>query len=192
MLVYSRKSDNKTKKPAVFLDRDGTINLDRKGRYLTKTSGIRIYKTAPDALIKLQESGFQLIILTNQSAVARKLMTLKKAILVNLKILDYLEKKGVKIDGIYMCPHGPRDGCRCRKPEPGLVKEALKNHNLDIKSSYLVGDKTTDMILARKFNLKSILLLTGHGSHEIKAAKNLAAHVADTLLQAARWIIKQQ
>ena len=113
--------------PAAFLDRDGTLTRNRRGVYVTKPGSLHLYSRTARALRLLAGKGYRLIVLTNQSGVARGYLTLSTAKKINLRLRAMLAKKGVKISAAYFCPHGPGEGCSCRKPRIGLVKEALKD-----------------------------------------------------------------
>ncbi len=167
-------------KPAIFLDRDGVINRDVKGKYITSIDDVKIYKTAVEGLKKID--GYHLIILTNQSAVGRGMMSLEMAININNYIVDILRKKGVIINSVYFCPHSPEENCSCRKPATGMIDEAMKDFKIDIKNSIIVGDKTTDIELGRKVGIKSIMVLTGQGRHEISKLKKKPFAVISNLL----------
>ncbi len=168
MIAYIKKNKPAKPMPAAFLDRDGTIIHDRAGSYLTCAAKMRLYKAAPEALKIIQDLGYRLIIITNQSAVSRGYMTLAKSIAINRKLAEILRRKGVLIEGIYFCPHAPGQNCRCRKPRPGLVKEALKRHKIDLKKSVMIGDKESDAMLAKNLGIKFIMLMTGQGKSQRK------------------------
>lgn len=159
-------------KKALFLDRDGTINQDRPGVYITSEKALKIYPSAIKALKKISASGeYRLIVLTNQSAVGRKLMTEKKSRQINRLLVKKLSQAGIKISGLYYCPHSPETGCSCRKPKPGLIKEALKDFPTDISGSFVAGDKKSDMELAERTGMRGIFLLTGQGKSQLKKHK---------------------
>lgn len=151
------------KAPAAFLDRDGTLNRDRAGVYITAPQQLKIYAGAPEALRRLAAKGYRLVVLTNQSGVARGYMTLAEAKRVNLKLVRELKKAGVRLDAVYFCPHGPDDGCGCRKPRAGLLKEAARELAIDLRRSFVAGDKASDLDLAKAAGIKGLLVLTGQG-----------------------------
>ncbi len=194
MIAYIRKRGNRTKMPAVFLDRDGTIIHDRPGFYLTDPGRLRVYTAAFRALKLLSGLGYRLIVLTNQSGIGRGYMTLAGSRAVNTELRRRLAEKGISLDAIYFCPHLPSDGCACRKPGGGLVREALKGHRLDLPRSIMIGDKTCDMKLADSFGIASVLVKTGHGQSELRKHPGLAAGraVKKNILQAALWIARQR
>ncbi|OGS48689.1 MAG: hypothetical protein A3J79_04840 [Elusimicrobia bacterium RIFOXYB2_FULL_62_6] len=178
------------KKPAVFLDRDGTLIHDRPGHYLTDPAKLRFYRDALKALKLLARLGFRLIVVTNQSGVARGYMTLRTATAINRKIQSELARGGVRLDGIYFCPHGPDERCACRKPAPGLIREAMRHHRVDLSRSYLVGDKLSDMRLAAALKIRGVFLKCGHGNSQLKKYPGPLKELPckNNLLAAARWI----
>lgn len=159
--------------PTAFLDRDGVINRDRAGVYVTSPSDLKLYAAAPKALALMAAKGYRLVVLTNQSAVARGYMTLARARQINLRLVRELRRRGARVDAVYFCPHGPGDGCACRKPAPGLVEEAVKDSPADLKRSFMAGDKKSDLELARRAGIKGVLVRTGQWrSAGAAAAKN--------------------
>jgi histidinol-phosphate phosphatase family protein len=160
------------KKPAVFLDRDGTILTERG--YLLETKKMRFYPFVFSALRRLVKNGFKLVVITNQSAIGRGYLTEKKL----SEIHDY-------------CPHRPDASCRCRKPKPFLVKRAAKELSLDLSKSFIVGDQARDVELAYNSGAKGVLVLTGAGRQQRSAAKKYASHVSRNLDKASKWIVKK-
>jgi len=180
----------KKSKSAIFLDRDGTI-LNERG-YLGDPRQIHFYSFAFEALRKLRQAGYKLVVITNQSGIGRGYFseaTLKK---VHQRFLALLKKKGVRIDGIYYCPHTPEAGCRCRKPKPYLVKQATKKMGLQLKTSYVIGDQARDIELAERAGARGVLVLTGAGRTTRRSKGKDAAYVATNLLSAAKWITEQK
>ncbi len=157
--------------PTAFLDRDGTLNRDRAGVYITTPRQLRIYAAAVPALRLMAAKGYRLVVLTNQSGVARGFMTLAGAKAINLKLAGELKRAGAGVDAVYFCPHGPDEGCSCRKPSDGLIKEAVKDFPADKRRSFVAGDKKSDLGLARRAGLKGYLVLTGQGKTAGDAAK---------------------
>ena len=142
---------------AVFLDRDGTIIEEEN--YLSNFSQIKIYPFSFSALKILKDCGFKIFIITNQSGVARGYFTEDFVKKVNTFLC---EKLG--IDDFFYCPHIPEDNCNCRKPEKGLIQQALKKYpEIDLKNSYFIGDKEVDVETGKKCNMKTILVGTGYG-----------------------------
>ncbi|HNW45273.1 MAG TPA: HAD family hydrolase [Elusimicrobiales bacterium] len=149
--------------PAAFLDRDGTLNRNRHGVYVTRPGQLELYARVPAALKLLAKKGYLLIVVTNQSGIARGYMTEARSRAIQLKLVAQLKRRGVKLDGVYFCPHAPDGGCACRKPAPGLLKEAAADHRIDMRRSFVAGDKACDLQLARRAGIKGYLVMTGGG-----------------------------
>jgi D,D-heptose 1,7-bisphosphate phosphatase len=181
---------------AVFLDRDGTIIIE-KG-YLASSDEVELYKGAPNALRMLKDNGFLLIVVTNQSAVARGLVSLDTIENIHHRMISILRKDGIELDGIYYCPHHPTEGineyvkdCDCRKPGTGLLERAVKEFHIDLQRSYTVGDKLTDIEMAHGLSMKSVLVRTGYGESEINKIEGITPDfIATDLKEAAEWILK--
>ena len=162
--------------PTAFIDRDGTLNRDRAGTYITTPAKLKIYAAAPAALKVLSAKGYRIVVITNQSGVSRGYMTLEGSKAINLKLRGELRKAGADIDAVYFCPHGPDETCPCRKPAPGLIKEAARDRPADMARSFMVGDKKCDVQLAKNAGIKGFLVLTGQGktaAGKFPAYKNL-------------------
>lgn len=181
--------------PAVFLDRDGTINEDPG--YLTDPSEIRLLPGVGEGLRLLQERDFRLVVVSNQSGVARGMCTEATLERIQRRLETLLQAEGVTLTGTYYCPHHPegsppyRQVCSCRKPEGGLVQRAVQEHNIDLSRSYVVGDKLVDIELARQMGMPAILVLTGHGRPRGVSGLVEPDYIAADLTEAARWILKR-
>ncbi|MDR1870886.1 MAG: D-glycero-beta-D-manno-heptose 1,7-bisphosphate 7-phosphatase [Deltaproteobacteria bacterium] len=150
-------------KPAIFLDRDGTLNEDRG--YVWRWADFYWLKGVPEALLKLQKAGFKLVVVTNQAGVAKGLYQEKDVLALQRLIAEDLKKLGVTLDGYYFCPHrsGERPPCACRKPAPGLLLKAASDLGLALNASYLVGDKISDIQAGLAAGVQTILVRTGYG-----------------------------
>lgn len=185
-----------TNRPAVFLDRDGTINEEMG--YLGHPEQVKLIPNVAAALKTLKEKGFLLIVISNQSGVARGYFSEAAVEAVNKRLMELLREEGVTLDGVYYCPHHPfygdRMDCDCRKPKPGLVERAAVELPLDLDRSYVVGDHGVDIELARKLGLRSALVLTGHGQGEWERTRIQGGpdpdYVAQDLYSAAQWILR--
>jgi len=155
--------------PAIFLDRDGTINHDKN--YLSDEKQLKLYKNIEKPLIKFKQLGFKIVIVTNQSGIARKYFTVTKLKQINSKLMEMLKDLGVTVDGMYYCPHGPDDDCDCRKPKTGMALRAAKDLKIDLKKSYMIGDSVRDYLFGYNFGGKGILVLTGHGKKQFEKVK---------------------
>lgn len=149
----------KAAKAAVFLDRDGVLNED-KG-YVYKPEDLRILPGVVDALLELKRRGYLLIVISNQSGVARGKFTAQDVEAFHAHLRTELARLGAPpLDDVFYCPHGPDDGCRCRKPKPGMVEDAAKRHGIDLAQSWLVGDKFDDVACALAAGVKAIQVVT--------------------------------
>jgi len=127
---------------AVFLDRDGTLIVDEV--YLADPDKVQLLPGVTGALRRLQEAGYMLVMVTNQSGINRGYFTEAEAHAVNGRVADVLRSEGIAIAATYMCPHRPDEGCDCRKPAPGMLTHAARDHGIDLASSAMVGDKDDD------------------------------------------------
>ncbi|MFH0947968.1 MAG: D-glycero-beta-D-manno-heptose 1,7-bisphosphate 7-phosphatase [Elusimicrobiota bacterium] len=171
------------KNRAVFLDRDGTINEDM--HYSADENKLKIFENAASAIKLLNDAGYKVIIITNQSGVARGNFSEKDVKKLNEVILKKLKERHSVIDGVYFCPHHPDENCSCRKPKQGMILKAKNNFNIDIKKSYMIGDMQSDIDFAKNAGVKSVFVLTGTGI-DIKGAD----YTAKDILDAAEWIVR--
>jgi histidinol-phosphate phosphatase family protein len=140
---------------AVFLDRDGTIILDRD--YPRDPALVELLPGAVNGLAILREHGLLLVVVSNQSGLARRIVTPDEAEAVHERFLECLAESGLALDGVYYCPHGPNDGCACRKPAPGLLLRAAEELNIDLARSFMTGDKRSDVEAGVRAGCTSIL-----------------------------------
>jgi histidinol-phosphate phosphatase family protein len=153
---------------AIFIDRDGTL-IEEVG-YLRMMEDLRFTPRAAEALGKFHANGFLNIVITNQSAVARGLLSPKALHKIHLRLKNMAKDEDAIIDDIFVCPHFPEGRvapynveCECRKPKIGLIQQAVEKYKIDLQQSILIGDKTTDLELGRNAGLRTILVLTGYG-----------------------------
>ncbi|MBW1959893.1 MAG: D-glycero-beta-D-manno-heptose 1,7-bisphosphate 7-phosphatase [Deltaproteobacteria bacterium] len=175
----------------VFLDRDGVINED-SADYIKSWAEFHFIPGSLEALRRLTVHGFTTFLITNQSAVHRKLMSLAELEHIHVKMLHAVVSCGGRIEDIFFCPHLPEEECNCRKPKPGLIFEAQSRYDIKLSNAYLVGDSVKDMQCARNAGCGfAVLVRTGNGrsSEKMLAEKSLVDHVADDLLDAVQWII---
>ena len=151
---------------AVFLDRDGVINEERKD-YVKNLDEFIILKGVSKAIKLLKEKNFLVIIITNQSAINRKLLTNNGLNEIHNHLQDVLKNDDTSYDAIYYCPHKPEENCKCRKPKPGLLLRAAEEHSIDMKNSFLIGDSMTDIEAADTAGCKGILLKENESLLEI-------------------------
>ncbi|MFH1055281.1 MAG: HAD-IIIA family hydrolase [Candidatus Altiarchaeota archaeon] len=176
-----RKYNLEKKRPAFFLDRDGVINVER--HLLNEAINFELIPGSVEAIRRINESGHLAIVVTNQPVVARGLCTFKDVEEVHKKMETLLGKEGAKLDAIYWCPHHPDRGyngenrryktdCECRKPKTGMIREAARRFNIDLKKSYIIGDSTRDIKLGKNAGIKTVGVKTGHacrdGKYDVK------------------------
>lgn len=171
---------------AVFLDRDGTIAQDV--HYCCRVEDFEILPTVPQAIRLLNQRGFKVIVVTNQSAIARGYLTENTLLQIHRYMEDELARYGARIDAIYYCPHHPDDECQCRKPKPALLFRAAKELGIDLSCSYTVGDDEIDMKAGRAAGCRTVLVTTGPNGKKKMAESS--DYTADTLLEAAEWMLK--
>ncbi len=185
------------KNRAVFIDRDGTLNVEKN--YVHKISDFEFIAGAPEAVRLLNENGFKVIVISNQSGIARGFFTPNDVHMLQDYIQRELHKEKAHIDAFFYCPHHPegtieefRKECDCRKPKEGMLRQAEKRFNLDLSRSFIVGDHLSDVRLKEKVNSTMILVRTGHGN---KTLDQLAAEaikpdqIEENLLEAVKKII---
>ena len=141
---------------AVFLDRDGTLIEDTG--YIHDPSKVRLVRGAAPALRKLKKLGYLLVVVTNQSGIARGLLTLEQMRAVQQEVEARFGRRGVTFDAFYFCPHGPEEGCGCRKPKPGLLLRAAADLGIELSQSYMVGDKWSDSEAGMAAGCNAVLL----------------------------------
>lgn len=175
----------------MFLDRDGTI-IEEKG-YLNDPEAVALIPGVTRAIRLLNHLRLRTVVVSNQSGVARGYFPVSVVEEINERLHSLLGEGGASLDGVYYCPHHPDDGCTCRKPEPGMLQVAAKELNIDLLSSYMVGDKADDIGAIHRVGGKGILVLTGYGTEELKAWQgNPPDFVAQDLLEASYWILLQE
>lgn len=142
---------------AIFLDRDGVINEERKD-YVKNPGEFKILEGVDKAIKLIRNNGYLVIIITNQSAVNRGLISENMLNIIHEQFQKYLKKSNTMVDGFYFCPHKPDEDCLCRKPKPEMIFSAAKYHNIDLKNSYFIGDSTKDFDAAKNAGCNGILL----------------------------------
>lgn len=152
-------------RPAVFLDRDGVINENRDD-YVKDWTEVRFIPGALAALACLSSLPFSIVLITNQSAIGRGILTLEQVEAIHRRLVTEIQAHGGRMDGVYYCPHHPDVGCDCRKPQPGLLYRAARELELDLARSYLIGDAVSDVEAALAAGCRPILVLTGRGREQ--------------------------
>jgi D-glycero-D-manno-heptose 1,7-bisphosphate phosphatase len=186
------------KRPAVFLDRDGTINEEMG--YINHPSRFVLLPQSTKALRLLNQEGFLVIVVSNQSGVARGYFPETLVHEINDHMRSLLEREGAFVDAIYCCLHHPsasvpayRMACQCRKPSTGLIQLACDHYDIDMDRSFVIGDRLTDIDMARNAGLKGVLVKTGYGMGEIEHVLPHSAvapdRIASDLLEGVKWIV---
>jgi len=182
-------------KRAVFLDRDGVITQDPP-HYAHRLDQLKLISKSAEAIKLLNKNNFKVIIVSNQSGVARGYYQEKGLMKFNCALKKELKKEDAYIDAIYYCPHHPeakieryKINCNCRKPNPGMLKKAAKELNIDMKLSFMIGDKLSDIEAGKRAGCKTIIVKTGYGIEELRNKNINCDYVADNLYYAAKHIL---
>jgi D-glycero-D-manno-heptose 1,7-bisphosphate phosphatase len=198
--MIDKQNSHLGRKPAVFLDRDGTIN-EQMG-YINHICRFQLLPGAAKAIKKLNDAAIPVVVISNQSGLARGYFPEELLVSVHEKMNRLLAEEGAHVDGIYYCPHHPeakeerfRESCTCRKPKPGLVLQASEEMGLDPERSYVVGDRWSDIKTAANCGATSILVRTGYGRGDeqyIGPQQEIQPdYKADDLLEAVAWILSR-
>jgi heptosyltransferase-2 len=176
----------------VFLDRDGTLNYDPG--YLRVAAELKLLEGVGPSLARLKRAGARLVVVTNQSGVGRGIITLKDLEAIHARLQGLLEQEDAALDAIYFCPHHPDDGCRCRKPNVGMVERAVSELQLDLRRSYLIGDHARDVQLATRVGAKAILIATApvdaQSLETCKVEQAMPDAVVKSMPKAVDWILE--
>jgi D-glycero-D-manno-heptose 1,7-bisphosphate phosphatase len=187
-------------RPAVFIDRDGT--LTEEVGYVNHPTRLRLLPRSAEAIRRLNAAGVPAVVVTNQAGIARGYFTEDVLHAVTGELRAQLAQAGARLDGVYVCTHHPREGeppyraaCECRKPKAGLLLQAAEELKLDLGRSVMVGDKASDLEVAPRVGARSVLVLTGYGLGEWEYQRDrfpvAPDHVASDLLDAVEWALKE-
>jgi D-glycero-D-manno-heptose 1,7-bisphosphate phosphatase len=189
--------DKSQTRTAVFIDRDGTLNEDIG--YVSRPEELVLYPWAAEAVRLMNAAELLAVVITNQSGIARGLYNEKTLAAIHSRMIEELARQGAQIDAVYYCPHHPEIGsrryrlhCNCRKPQPGLLKSAAREHNIDLTRSFVIGDKASDIKLAENTGARAALVLTGYGRETLKHPERwpcMPEIVAENVLEATRRIL---
>ncbi|HXG86244.1 MAG TPA: D-glycero-beta-D-manno-heptose 1,7-bisphosphate 7-phosphatase [Pyrinomonadaceae bacterium] len=174
------------KNSAVFIDRDGT--LIEEANYLVRPEQLKLFPFAAEAIRLLNENGFLVLLITNQSGIGRGFFDENALREIHEKLDSDLAEQNAKIDQIYFCPHSPNDDCDCRKPKTGMIRQATGDFSIDLENSWTIGDKTIDVETGFNAGTKTALVLTGYGIAEKEKLNEKPDLVAENLLEAAKII----
>lgn len=175
-----------TMKRAVFLDRDGVINRKApEGLYITRREDLEILPGVASAIRSLNDAGFLVIVITNQRCIAKGLLSEDELDYIHEDMLGRLLAEHAHIDAIYVCPHASDAGCGCRKPQPGMIREAASHHNVDLSRSWMIGDSPADVAAGKAAGCRTILI----GS--LTSASNGKSCAAASLPEAAAMVLRE-
>lgn len=183
---------------AVFLDRDGTL-VEEAG-YITRIERLEFFPWSRDAVRLLNRAGFRVIVTTNQAGVARGYCDEPFVQRAHAYLDEQIRLGGGLVDGFYYCPHHPeasvqeyRRRCDCRKPAPGMFLQAAREHDIELSQSFAIGDRWSDAEAAERAGVTAVMVLSGYGATEITKPRPgvTPAHVAETLIDATTWILRQ-
>lgn len=176
---------------AIFLDRDGVIIQNREN-YVCRLEDVEFLPYSLSALNQLGHTPYKIIIITNQSAINRGMITLQQAELINQFIIEKIHQHGGRVDGLFMCPHSPDENCSCRKPLPGLLFQAAESLCVDLPTSIMIGDALTDMQAGSAAGIKTLIMVkTGRGQEQYQLSQSSSfQHIilTDDLLTSASLI----
>jgi D-glycero-D-manno-heptose 1,7-bisphosphate phosphatase len=181
------------KRKAIFIDRDGTIMYDK--HFLRDPEDVELLPGAAEAIQILNRENFDVIVISNQSGVARGYFTENEVKAVNDRLIQLLHSQNARIDAIYYCPYYDKGivpeysiNHPCRKPNPGMIKQAVAD--MDVEPVAIIGDRAADIQLAKKVGVPGILVLSGLGAKQDEITQKNADFIAPTILEAARWLIE--
>jgi len=190
-------NSSRNHKRAVFIDRDGTMNVDVG--YVSSPDQLELYPWTAGAIRLLNDAGIEAVVVTNQSGIARGFCSEQMLELIHARMTFELKQAGARIDAIFYCPHHPdvgeppyRAACQCRKPQPGLLQRAAAARGLDLSSCFVIGDKASDIALGQNAGVRSALVLTGYGRETLDNPDLWPCEpdlVADNLLEAVKVIL---
>ena len=158
--------------------------------YLSDPDEVKLIPGAAPALKRLEEAGWGICVMTNQSGIARGFFDMGQLVKVHQRLAEMLARFDVRLDGIYVCPHKPDDGCNCRKPLPGMIHQAMAEHGFNPRDAWVIGDKEVDVELGRSVGAESILVRTGYGKYYETETK--ADFIVDDLATGINLVLDRQ
>lgn len=181
---------NARKFPVIFIDRDGVINVDPIGDYIKSWKKFRFETGSLAALKKITDLGYEIIIISNQAGIGDKVYPERELWNIHSNMMKVFAKEGIRVSAGIYCLHGKNAGCKCRKPEIGLFKKAAKHISFDLPRTFFIGDKISDVQAGKRFGLKTIMVMTGHGKLEARQAvgKNKPTHIAKNLFDSVKYL----
>jgi len=178
----------------IFIDRDGVINKDPGGwtkySYVTKWDEFFFIDGSVEALKRLKEAGYKICLISNQGGISKGYFTQEDLDRLNERMLMEIEKGGGRIDELYYCPHHDKDNCECRKPKTGLIEQAIKEEDVDLKNTFIIGDSLRDVEAGKRMRMKTIFVLSGKTpSSEVENWSVKPDCIKKDLLEAVGWIL---
>ena len=165
----------------VLLDRDGTVIVDPPDERVDREDKIQLFPDSISALKQLADNGFSVILITNQAGIAESRLNQEDFDRINAKVVEQLETSGVKIMKTYMCPHGPDDGCECRKPKPTMLLQAMKDFHLNPTEIFMAGDHRSDVLAGKNAGVRTILVRTANVQDEAPEADYQATNLTEAV-----------
>ena len=175
----------------ILLDRDGVINQD-SDLFIKSPEEWQPIEGSLEAIALLTDHGFKVIVVSNQSGLARGLFDQATLNKIHAKMLHLTEQAGGKIEAVYFCPHGPDDHCHCRKPKPGMLKAFAGEYQADLQKIHFIGDSFVDILAARAADAKPMLVKTGKGRKTLLEHPELNIPIFDNLYDAAQFITSEK
>lgn len=176
----------------VFIDRDGTIN-ENTG-YINSPNLFKMYPGVAEGVKLLKDKGFKIVIITNQSGIARGLFTKETLEEIHDKMKNEFKEKGASFDAIYYCPHHPDEKCNCRKPRTGLLEKAIRDFDVDLKKSYIIGDRMLDIEAGKKIGVKTVLVpeKIEMVKREMEKSDIVPDHISNDFSLGVKWILENE
>jgi D-glycero-D-manno-heptose 1,7-bisphosphate phosphatase len=177
----------------VFLDRDGTIN--EEVGYLDDPDRLVLIPGAAEAIRLLNDAGILVIVISNQAGVGRSYFSAATVEAIHRQLAKQLAVHGARVDAIFYCPHHPSEGCECRKPKTGMLLQATRRHELDMRRAFVVGDKVSDLDAGRRVGCRTVLVLTGYGEQARETFRDSLFqpdYISSNLCDAVKWILAEE
>ncbi len=187
---FMASPDSSALQKVIFIDRDGVINVDPIGDYIKRWEDFRFEEGALQALKTFSDRGYEIIVISNQAGIGDGVYPESALHDIHKNMMRVFSEKGIHARKAYYCHHGKQAGCKCRKPEIGLFEKAAGDYRFDRSQTFFIGDKITDVQAGRRFGLKTIMVLTGHGKLEISQAvgESKPDFQAQSLADAVRFV----
>jgi len=184
-LRMSQGFNQQVKRKAIFLDRDGVINVEKN--YIYKQKDFNFIEGVFDAVQYFKKLGYLVIVITNQSGIGRNYYSVEDFHKLNNWMLNEFDRNQAALDCVYFCCHRPDENCSCRKPKPGMILNAISDFNIDIKQCWLIGDKESDIGTGRRAGMKNLILV--RSGHSIDESNTEASYIVDSVYDTIRIIL---